>query len=973
MKNRINLLSLFTFLTFLLLPAFLQGQTIATDPSFPTEDLPVTITFDVSETQRNDLEGHSGDIYAHTGVILSESDKNSGNWSYVIADWTVDIPRAKLTSLGDDKWELQIDDIRNYYEIPDSEDPVLQLAFVLRNSAGSLQTENLYVDIFEDVLSVRFNQPDVSRLNPYFADLNESVEFEIVGSAPAGTLSSITLFEGETEIASVSGSNTLEYTYNVSASGRTDFYVEAVDETQSMARDSVFIIVNPNVTVQSRPEGIEDGITYHESDDSKVTFSLYAPGKEFVYLIGDFNDWEIDPSYFMARDETGSFNGSHYWIEIDGLEPGQEYAFQYFVDGETRVADLFSEKVLDPWNDPYLISDDTYPNLKSYPEGLTEEIVGVIHPGKAEYNWQVTDFQRPKPEELVVYELLIRDFFEEGTYANLADTLDYFDRLGVNAIELMPVSQFDGNISWGYNPSFHFALEKAYGPADDFKRFVDEAHQRGIAVILDVVYNHATGQSPLIRLNGSNQNENPLIGPGHAYNVFSHLNHDHPYIQYWLDRANGHWLETYNVDGFRFDLTKGFAANPGISSNVDSYNPGRVVNLKRMSDALWSMDAEAYIILEHFQRQEELELSGYGRSEGLQGMMFWNNMNFQFSEANMGYPSNLSATHFENISGLGAANAITYMESHDEQWTMLKTRKFGNESSDESYDATDVRTALERKKTAGAFFLTLPGPRMLWQFGELGYGGGPGECLKPGDGSNGDCTASDPGRTDPKPVRWDYYDNPPRHNLYKSWSEMLRLRHENPVFTSTETVVESSLTGMVKWMRLLHEDMNAMIIGNFGVESETSSYEFPDAGVWYDFVSGEELSIDSADQTFDLLPGEVRIYTSKFVEPAGENVFVSAEKDDQTTQPKAFQLNPNYPNPFNPTTNISYEIPQRTAVTIAVYDMLGRKVSTLVQNEQHPAGTFTVTFDASGLSSGIYFTRLESGSTSVIRKMSLIK
>ena len=202
---------------------------------------------------------------------------------------------------------------------------------------------------------------------------------------------------------------------------------------------------------------------------------------------------------------------------------------------------------------------------------------------------------------------------------------------------------------------------------------------------------------------------------------------------------------------------------------------------------------------------------------------------------------------------------------------------------------------------------------------------------------------------------------------------MLRLRHENPVFTSTETVVESSLTGMVKWMRLLHEDMNAMIIGNFGVESEISSFEFPDAGVWYDFVSGEELSINSADQTFDLLPGEVRIYTSEFVEPAGENVFVSAEPENQLMKPKSFQMSPNYPNPFNPTTNISYEIPQRSAVRIAIYDMLGRRVSTLIQNEQHPAGRFTVTFDASGLSSGIYFTRLESGTTSVIRKMSLIK
>jgi len=955
------------------LPATLFGQAVQTDPAFPTEDQPVTIVFDVSETQRNDLEGFTGDVYAHTGVILNESNKNSGNWQYVISDWPVDIPRAQLTSLGDDLWELQIDDIREYYEIPDSEDPVLQLAFVLRNSAGSLQTEDLFIDLFEDELSVRFNRPNVSRLNPYFAELNESVEFEIVGSAPAGTLSSITLFEGDNEIASVSDSNTLEYTYTVSSTGRTDFFVVAEDESAATVRDSVFIIVNPDVPVQPRPDGIEDGITYHDGDDSKVTFSFYAPDKEFAYLLGDFNDWEVNPDYFMARDETGNFDGYHYWLEVDGLEPGQEYAFQYFVEGEIRVADLYSDKVLDPWNDQFLISDGTYPDLMPYPQGLTEGIVGVIHPGADPYDWQVTDFQRPKAEELIIYELVIRDFFDHGTYANLADTLDYFERLGVNAIELMPVSQFDGNISWGYNPSFHFALEKAYGPAEDFKRFVDEAHQRGIAVILDVVYNHATDQSPLIRLKGSDRNENPLVGPGHAYNVFNHLNHDHPYIQYWLDRANAHWLEKYNVDGFRFDLTKGFAANPGISSNVDSYNQGRVNNLKRMGDAMWSADPDAYIILEHFQRQEEIELSAYGRDEGFQGMMFWNNMNNQFSEANMGYPSNLSATYFGNIDGLGEANAITYMESHDEQWTMLKNRKFANVSPDGSHDATDVRTALERKKTAGAFFLTVPGPRMLWQFGELGYGGGPGECLKPGDGSDGDCEASDPGRTDPKPVRWDYYEVPARFNLYRSWSEMLRLRHENPVFRSMETTVESSLAGTVKWMRLLHEDMDAMIIGNFGVEPETSTLTFPGAGVWYDFVLGEELTIESADHTFDLQPGEVRIYTSEFVEPAGENVFVSAERNEQNTQPEAFRLNPNYPNPFNPTTNISYEVPESAPVVITIYDMLGREVSTLVNENRHPAGSFTVTFDASGLSSGIYFTRLESGSTSVTRKMSLIK
>ncbi|WP_243664309.1 alpha-amylase family glycosyl hydrolase [Rhodothermus marinus] len=93
----------------------------------------------------------------------------------------------------------------------------------------------------------------------------------------------------------------------------------------------------------------------------------------------------------------------------------------------------------------------------------------------------MTDFERPPAHELVIYELLIRDFVARHDYATLIDTLDYLERLGVNAIELMPVAEFDGNISWGYNPAFHLALDKYYGPADDLKRFVDECHRRGIA------------------------------------------------------------------------------------------------------------------------------------------------------------------------------------------------------------------------------------------------------------------------------------------------------------------------------------------------------------------------------------------------------------------------------------------------------------------------------------------------------------
>ena len=968
--------SLLFFLSLILPAQSIFGQVIQTDPPFPVEDEPVTIIFDASEADRNELEGYDGDVYAHTGVILSEDDLNSGGWEYVIAGWTENISKAQLTPLSDDRWELEIENIREFYEVPESEGEILQLAMVFRSADGSRQSEDLFVDIFNEEIAVQFNSPSVTPPNPYFAELNEIIEFEVFGISANAEISSITLFEGDTEIASVNDSDVLETTYEVTNTGRTEFYTVAEDTDGNIAEDSLYVRVNPELVEESRPAGIEDGITYHEDDPGKVTLSVFAPGKDFVYVIGSFNDWEIHEDYFMKLDDVGP-EQDHYWIEIDGLTPGEQYKFQYFIDGEIRVADVFSELILDPNHDEY-ISETIYPNLPEYPHEYTNEIVTVIEPGRDEYQWEVPDFERPDKEDLVIYELVLRDFLEESSYEQLADTLGYLEQLGVNAVELMPVSQFDGNISWGYNPSFHGALEKSYGTRQGFKRFVDEAHKRGMAVILDVVYNHAHETSPLVRIFGESRADNfddgnPLLGPGHAYNVFRHLNHDHEYIQYWLDRMNRYWIETYNVDGYRFDLTKGFAANQEISNNVDAYNEPRVENLRRMGDELWSVDPDAYLILEHFQREEEVELADYGIDEGTPGMLFWNNMNHAYSEASMGYRTNLSNAHFQNISGLDVPNSITFMESHDEQWMMFRNLNYGN-SDGADYDIEDLSTALQRQKLAGAFFFTIPGPKMMWQFGELGYGGGEGECLKPGTpGEDGDCLASDPGRTDPKPIRWDYYEDDERYLLYRSWSELIRLRNDYPVFSSSETDFSSSLNRPVKWMRMEHEDMDAMIVGNFDVEFQETSITFSDTGTWYDFVSGESLDVESVDQGFDLAPGEFRIYTSEQVEPAEEGVFYRAGESNFGELPEDFILESNYPNPFYSTTTLRYVVPEETEVKIEVYDVLGRRVQTLVEDPQHARGNHTVDFSGEELSSGVYIARLISGDTTLIQKMTLVK
>lgn len=961
-KHKITALILILFVG--ALSAFSQ---ITTVPVFPTLDQSVTIFFDATQATNPGLVGYTGSLYAHTGVKLTPTSP----WSNVKGTWGNNTTQPQLTNVGVNQWKLEIPNVRTFYNLSASVQKIHQIALVFRSATGDKQSEDLFVLVYDEDVNVRFTSPEASVLNPIFASINDTLNIEIAGNATVGELESIKFYVNDVLVDSTDQS-TLSYSYVVQESGEIALKAEARTTGGAVAQQTTTVFVNPEITIQQRPVGIEDGITYHNDDPTKVTLSMWAPGKEFVYVIGDFNDWKVDFNYHMKK-EVNNETSVHFWIEIDGLTPGQEYSFQYFIDGEIRMADLYSEKVLDPWNDQY-ITNTTYPNLKAYPSGKTENVVTVIQPGRPVYDWQATEYQRPAPDQLIVYELLIRDFIDDRSYKTLADTLDYLQRLGVNAIELMPVSNFDGNLSWGYNPNFHMALDKAYGPAHEFKRFVDEAHKRGIAVILDVVYNHATGLSPLIRLYGENRANNPLIGPGHAYNVFNHLNHDHPYIKYWLDRVNKHWLERYNVDGYRFDLTKGFASN--VNSNLDGYNSQRIGNLKRMADKIWEFDTSAYVIFEHLAgNQEEKELAEYRTNEAdITGIMFWGNSNYAYNQATMGYQNNSDfGWGYHKIRGWSVPNLITYMESHDEQWLMLKNIKYGNRTGTTAndYSVRHLPTALDRQKAAGAFFFTIPGPKMIWQFGELGYGGGPNECLKPGGSGNGDCTVSDPGRTSEKPIRWEYYNDTDRNKLYRTWSTLIHLRRDYPVFNSSETNVTLDISGIVKQIRLSHETMDVTIVGNFDVINRSVTVGFSKPGTWYDYFSGEEVTIAGTSSSMNLAPGKFHIFTTESL-PTPEQGILTNIENLETGLPSRFALLQNYPNPFNPVTNIRYDLPEHSFVRVSVYDILGREVAILVNTEM-PAGAYTQTFDASRLSSGTYIIRMQAGSQMLTQKMMLVK
>lgn len=963
-----------TFLFLLFLSLFLPtlptvAQVVTFQPSFATQNDSLIIVFDA--TQGNgDLKDFTGDVYLHTGVITTNSTHDT-DWRYVPNGWDEYPAKVKATPLGDNKWEFKyLPNIREFFGITDPNEQVLKVAMLFRGTVDGVGDPDkvgrgdggtdIFVELATNEATARFVHPldDI-----VFLTTNDSIQIVGIGAVSSGDMT-LELLKNTTTVATTT-QDTLFYTFKASST-KEDATFKLVASGGGAVSDtaSFFVTVRENNgAMVARPAGTRDGITY--LSDTSVRLSLYAPYKTFVYVIGDFNDWKPGADYLMNK-EFKTSDSVWYWIDIEGLTPGEEYGMQYLVDGEIRIADPYSELVLDEYNDPY-IPESVFPDLKAYPSGKTSNYVSVLSPGKEPYEWEVTDFNKPDEEELVIYELLLRDFLEDHSYTSLIDTLDYLAGLNINAIELMPINEFEGNESWGYNPAFHLALDKYYGTPEAFKRFVDEAHKRGIAVIVDVVLNHAFGQNPLVRLwnegdFGTPTSNNPYFNTSatHPFNVGYDFNHESQVTRYYSKRVMEYWLEEYNIDGYRFDLSKGFTQtnNPNNVEAWGAYDQSRIDIWNDYAEFIRSVEEDAYIILEHFaDNAEEKVLTA-------NGMMVWGNMNYAYNEATMGYhdgnKSDFSAVLAEER-GFAARRLVGYMESHDEQWLMFKNRSFGNSSG--SYNIKELGTALDRMELAGAFFLPLPGPKMIWQFGELGYGyGDAGEqCLN----DSPDCPESAPGRTANKPIRWDYYSDPDRRDLYHTWSKLLHLRHSSPAFTDPEEITYN-FAGSIKKYQLSHTDTDVVAVGNFGVTSATYTLDFTQDGTWYDYFGETTISVSDLEYELTLAPGEFKIFTTrKFDLP----VAIQEEAaDDRLT----FTLYQNYPNPFNPSTTITYDVAKAGMVTLEIFNLIGQKVAVLV-NEPQAAGTYTVRFDASMLSSGVYLARYAANGVVQTKKMLLLK
>ncbi len=314
--------------------------------------------------------------------------------------------------------------------------------------------------------------------------------------------------------------------------------------------------------------------------ENGVAFRVWAPHAEQVCVVGDFNDWD-ESSDVLAAEENG-----HWYLDVPAAKIGDEYRY-IITNGEHKLSRI----------DPYS-------------REVTNSVGNsVVH--DPEFDWDGDDFTIAPFNELVIYEMHVGTFNrrradETGTFERVVRKLDYLRRLGVNCIQLMPTAEFAGDQSWGYNPAHIFAVESAYGGPGGLKELVKLTHQQGIAVVLDVVYNHfGPSDLDIWQFDGWSQDGKGGI---YFYNDWrsstpwgeSRPDYGRAEVRSYIHDNAMMWLDDYHMDGLRFDMTlfmrsvdgardlpEGWSLTQWINRDTHFKYPQKIMIAEDMQDNDW--------------------------------------------------------------------------------------------------------------------------------------------------------------------------------------------------------------------------------------------------------------------------------------------------------------------------------------------------------------------------------------------------
>lgn len=547
---------------------------------------------------------------------------------------------------------------------------------------------------------------------------------------------------------------------------------------------------------------------------SPIEFKLFAPYNKAAVLLGSFADWQEIP---MQKGEDGFFRAT---VEIeDGI---YEYKFKI------QSRSWFFEP--DQWvtvTDPYATDVN----------GNSSEENGVVHIKDGErivdtYVWQNDDKPLPPDHALVIYELHVGDFSggeddenPRGTYRHVIEKLDYLSDLGVNAIELMPLKEYPGDYSWGYNPRHFLATETSYGATYELKHLIDECHGRGIRVLIDGIYNHSEASCPLTQIDHDYWYHHEPRDPDNNWGPeFNYEHYDEALETYPARRFIGdtvrYWVSEYHVDGIRYDAARQIAnydfmhwvvneakqtAGAKPFYNVAEHIPETtsITNVDGPMDGCWH-DSFYHTVLAHICGDrfelEELEDVLDARRQGF----------------------------------LGATNVVNYLTNHDHNRVLaeLGDREILGEH------------AFRRIKLGVALLMTAMGVPLVWmgeEFGEFKHK-----------------------TTDPAKIDWTLLAGDENRDLHSYYKGLIHLRKSNhALYTENiEFFHENADAKVLAYTRWNDEGSRVVVVANFS-DSFLAGYEvphFPENGTWHEWTYDYDVEVQDNRLVTDLGEWEAKVF-----------------------------------------------------------------------------------------------------------------
>lgn len=556
----------------------------------------------------------------------------------------------------------------------------------------------------------------------------------------------------------------------------------------------------PAHRVESIPPGTAWGAT--DNNDGTVTFALHAPGKRFVSVMGDFNGW--DPFADMMN-----YSPDGTWWLTRAVSNGV-WQFQYVIEGRRFLADPYSPDV--EWKD------------ERGQEGYQPwDARTVLRVGQPEFTWTATNYARPALDQLVIYELHIDDMLPGGGFTGLISKLDYIRDLGFNAIEPLPWTEFASDHSWGYNPSFHFAPESSYGSPDDLKRLIDEAHKRGIAVIMDAVLNHMDRSAPLFQLYGHDYSASPFFRQFSGENWgFPDIDQRSRATKRYMQDVITHWLQEYRVDGIRYDATR-FVEWEGYNEWGASW----------FAFAAHQADPSSYQIAEHIPSDPDFINST--EMDTTWGDHFRWNMRHMIEDARLDREVFAGLMIPSKRGFTNALQRIAYTESHDEERVMheLKAR---------NYPSVERR---RRAELAYALTLIAPGPAMIYAGQEIGE--------------------DTPKRVGSNPIQWKRTKgalNGENRNLLQTARTLTRLRATHSALRGEWVNIHENMPDDVVVVDRTGNEGSVLLAGNLGRANRRVTFTLPHSGPWRSALKGRALQTRGNESALTLAPGEVAVFVA---------------------------------------------------------------------------------------------------------------